>query len=1827
VWTGVLLGIVLFSGLLLGFRLLLPSIPFTERPDLVATTPEAGATNVSSRSRVTIAFSAPMNPRSVERAVRIEPPLERSFIWNDDYTTLTISPTQSLRPGTQYLVALDGAARGSLYRPISATAQVTFTTALAPAVVQVTPPDNARDVPVDTPISISFSRSIVPTDTVALPTSLSALRFEPPLEGTAIWMSPSTALFRPAQPLRPGTQYRATLDAAFVDQSGAPLGEPYTWSFATASPQLLSFTPRDGAQAVAPRAPLTLQFSQPIDLPAIQSNLIISPTVTGALTEALLPDATQIVTFTPDAEWQPETTYSVELRGGLMPRSGNLPLQEATRWSFTTAPSPQVVGRFPGADQTLPPGQAIRLIFNTPMDAETLRSAIRFTPPVDQVNVTTSETEAQISTELQAATVYTMTLPPDLADRNGTTIGQEYQFRFQTASAAPALVVPAADGHMLRLDAGADSVVMSRTNLTALDLELYSLDEATVVRTLDFNDADWSSFRPERYNQPRLRAWTASPTNSSDIPVEERVPIVGADGQPLPPGAYYLRVRAPEGPRADLLVLVSQTRLTLQQTGGQALFWATDARNRLPTPGLPVALYRGGALVQQGVTDANGLWQTALPGSESRRPIVAVASGAGIEVMSSTQGVGAVAGTDARNTAFLTTDRTLYAPGETVAVAGFVRTISRTLTLPPLGRQGDLVARRTATAERIVDITPRLRSGGVISESLTLPEDTPPGDYVLAFALDGETFSTRFIVRPVEAPPQQIDIAAPERLTFGAASEARITVGTPEGLPLSGIGISWTLSAQAAELPAFEDYLFGNDERNTDARMIAAGQGQTDVAGAMTVAMTDTLRTSTEPLRYLLTARTTDSANPTVSRRVTFTADPGAVYAGVRLGSRVMRVGETQPIEIVAITPDGAPVADADIGVDIERRSAGNAASNGDPQGFQTEPIATQSLEADDAGQATLPLTPRRGGEYRLRISVTDDAGRQAVTETSLWVAANGFTDWRNTTRRLLLIPDKQTYQPGETARLLVATPFEQASALVTVRRGAALSTSTQTVRSGDILSVTLDVNEPPFVQVNALLLDQDASNTAQTSVDASVALPVQTPDRALDIALSADQTTYAPGSTATLTITTTDAQGQAAPANVIVGLVEARDTSQRPIREALSGSPPPALRTAHLGLTVAPASGLAPVQPAPPPADTTNGLTAYWNADLRTNRDGVLTVTVRLPDAPITFDALVWAAGGVDQFGQARSTIAVIRPLAIALDTPEFVRASDLASAQARIQNTSPTSQTVAVTLNAIGAEVQPGAQMTQQLTIAPGEHAMIVWPIIARESLDIRLRLTATPSSGDPVTVVVERPVLPTSTASVAEEGALVERRLRRQVTIPQAALDGWGSLALDVAADEQALVRRVLEHIQSLPERSVVDDASLILASGVLSGTREINEAALDRIIAAQGSDGGWGWWPRSPSNQFVTALALEALAEGRRAGLDVPGLVVRRGLGALERVTGVDTPLTAQAHAAYVASLYGQSNDEDLQSLVRRMPQLSAEALAYLLLANPPDEMREEALGRLVAGAQSVGERVSWLADTQQPGVSTNTSATALVALALRGDRTSNDLLAGAQRELAAMRGVGAWDSNYASARAVNALLELAPARRANETYTIAVNGAPVIESPTRPISSTQHVTLTLNRLRPNNTLAVTGTVFLGYALQLDEQRIIPDQELSIVREYLDPQTGSPVALDDLRVGQVLRARLTLVANAAQQFVTIDEPIAAGMALVDAGQGQFEHVAPAGRQLTLAMTTLAPGVYEHSYTVRVMSSGEYTTPASVVRLLDGSIIGYGVAAQHVIISQGE
>jgi len=155
---------VLLAALLLGLRLLLPL--FAAPPALLAAAPADGDAGVTPRTRLTLRFNGPMNPRSVERAVLLRPATAWLPIWSDDRVTLTISPTAPLLPDTGYSLTLDTQALSQRFRALERPIELRFRTAPAPAVVRVLPENGTVDVPLDAPISIRFSRVIVPADAV-----------------------------------------------------------------------------------------------------------------------------------------------------------------------------------------------------------------------------------------------------------------------------------------------------------------------------------------------------------------------------------------------------------------------------------------------------------------------------------------------------------------------------------------------------------------------------------------------------------------------------------------------------------------------------------------------------------------------------------------------------------------------------------------------------------------------------------------------------------------------------------------------------------------------------------------------------------------------------------------------------------------------------------------------------------------------------------------------------------------------------------------------------------------------------------------------------------------------------------------------------------------------------------------------------------------------------------------------------------------------------------------------------------------------------------------------------------------------------------------------------------------------------------------------------------------------------------------------------------------------------------------------------------------------------------------------------------------------------
>ena len=116
------------------------------------------------------------------------------------------------------------------------------------------------------------------------------------------------------------------------------------------------------------------------------------------------------------------------------------------------------------------------------------------------------------------------------------------------------------------------------------------------------------------------------------------------------------------------------------------------------------------------------------------------------------------------------------------------------------------------------------------------------------------------------------------------------------------------------------------------------------------------------------------------------------------------------------------------------RRAEGN--------GFYTWDTERKDIDAGKwtvttaAEPVPLDIPFKNGGYFILEARSRGDNGRFAVTRTSFYVLGDGYTAWaRFDHNRIDLVPERQTYRPGDTARIMIQSPWEQATALVTTER------------------------------------------------------------------------------------------------------------------------------------------------------------------------------------------------------------------------------------------------------------------------------------------------------------------------------------------------------------------------------------------------------------------------------------------------------------------------------------------------------------------------------------------------------------------------------------------------------------------------------------------------------------------------------------------------------------------------------------------------------------------------------------------------------------------------
>ncbi len=377
--------------------------------------------------------------------VRISPALEGqvsyegTLVKNRLARTLTFTPSSTWLPGQTYTLTVSNVESAVGFRTRQSDYTFTFTTSPAPLVSTISPPvtnaiaaDGAWTVTFNQPLTDAFAVS-AHTDP---PSDLQVIRSA---DGRSI-------ILQPGQLLGQGKQYALTVErvarqfvfgSTEVAHEEAPQEIVSGMWFVREPPGIRSISPT--GVGVVLDAPITVAFTDPVEVSAVERSASLSPSVVGAWSAV---DA-HTVRFTPTENLVRATTYTLTLAAGLRTATSGV-LDADVRMQFRTQEPLGFAEVSPTHGSTgIDVARKIRVTFNQLVDHAEALQRVRLTPKVEG-------TWAWVDDELTFTpkgryafgTAYTVTVPKDLTVPNGFPAAADLALRFTTEQASTRLAVP-----------------------------------------------------------------------------------------------------------------------------------------------------------------------------------------------------------------------------------------------------------------------------------------------------------------------------------------------------------------------------------------------------------------------------------------------------------------------------------------------------------------------------------------------------------------------------------------------------------------------------------------------------------------------------------------------------------------------------------------------------------------------------------------------------------------------------------------------------------------------------------------------------------------------------------------------------------------------------------------------------------------------------------------------------------------------------------------------------------------------------------------------------------------------------------------------------------------------------------------------------------------------------------------------------------------------------------------------------------------------------------------------------------------------------------------
>jgi uncharacterized protein YfaS (alpha-2-macroglobulin family) len=1701
-------------------------------------------------------------------------------------------------------------------------------------------------------ITIRFDKPVVPETMIAKDAG-TVWSATPAFPAKAYWHDTKTLVIDPEK-LASSTKYEVKLAGDLATKSGKfkldfvhdPIAVEGVWGV---DPEMLAL-----------EGDLPLSFNQPVHADEVAKHCKLAG-LEGAIPMSatrVAGEPSSNVALKLGKKLQAAGAYTLTCEG-LVGAGGNVPLAAPYSLQLRSRPLLSIVGMTPtGAD--VPADEAtLTITFSTPVTLEAARKAITATPRIRGIGegyLSGDGTEYKVTADLDTETDYKVRIGK-LVDTFGQELARSQTFEFRTGNALPRLSM---ERGIFALEASAKGYPVWSRNVGKFDLECAAIPKERIVQVLttdmnydpwggnnDDKDIDWKSIKVRAKKSSHKTAgknkWRLNDLAFGKLCGGSERGVFLAEvksDEVQPDSGQYWQPR-----RNRVLANVTDMGVLIKTGVSSGLVWVTSLSTGQPIAGAKVTIYTpAGKVMHTDVTNADGLVKT--PGSasikkpkpaegeeedeyadwdsyRSQRMIAVVENGADMAIVDGNWSNGIQLwnfgvtedrrGGVTKIRGFIQSDRGLYRPGEQVHFKGIAREIVTGKAPRIPAKTGVAVEIQDSRGQTVSTQKTKLSEFGGFAFNLKLGEDAALGDYYVQATIADQVFREKFTVEEFRPASFEVKVKSKkdnprpgERLAFELESKYLF------GSPVADAKVEWGLRRRAHSLSfkSFEQFTFSANprawwwyERDDDyGEFIADGDGTTNAAGKLTIAARDSAKKFEGPVDYILTANVTDSSDQTMGKSVVITAHKTAFYLGLHANEYVQAVGMPFGVNVVALAPDGKQVATKAKLSFIQTKRTCVWTDVGPRGAYKCDGKEFTMLERDidlaAAGSHTERIYPKEPGDYIVKVEAKDARGNTVVAASELWVIGKGEAFWSGDEGdRMSLVASKQSYLPGETARLVAMTNIHQPTALITIERDGIIDARVKKLDSAaeGVELVIADAWAPNVFASVAMVSGRhgDGDKNRPMFKMGVAELKVSSAHKQLDVAVSLERAEVRPGEKVTGKIKVTQA-GQPVRAEV------ALSAADEGVLQLISYQTPNPMKTfyATYGLGVDAGTNwnrvarLADPEAGDPDigGDAASTLTgqrvrskfvssAFWAPMLVTDANGEIPFSFTAPDNLTAFRLMAVANDVADRFGAGELRLTVNKPLMAAPALPRFLRSGDAASVGIVLHNNTAAAGSATVTAMASGVTM---SMPRQTVTIPAHGHVRVRFSAKASEAERATFQFSVSMGGEHDdvkVTIPIDRP-------RVIDHRLLVEQKLSANET-----WSGKLGVGADVLRKESQLVinvdrsgvadlgpglRSLVEYPYGCLEQTMSKFIPLVAAKDLaktlddpsLQGTRAQSfiRAGVQKVMRHQQADGNFSLWPQSQTYAHLTAYALWGLTVAEKAGEKVPASVFDNGIAAMQSwaQTGVkpDGEGATIAMAAYVMALRGKADaslNARLYAIRAGLPKWGQAFLLRALQLSKASAEQVYEMEKLVAAGVTIKDTRAMVRESMDRHqydhyMTSDVRATAMTLAALLEVNPRSALIDPLVAGLKAERDQqGQWQSTQENLWSLVALAEYGRrAQKGDTTVTVMLGGKQVgkkklvgseVLSLKLPLGSADELSIKVDKPAHISARVKEARVDAGAAVS---------NGFALERTYQD-STGQ--AITSIKAGEIVTVKLAITADANRKWIAVVDPLPAGFEVIN------------------------------------------------------------------------